>query len=266
MTALYAYCALVVALLAAPVLVVVAASFTGGETIGFPPDGFSLRWYRAYAADPEFLAALWTSLEVAAITAAAATALGTAAALALARHRVPGRRAIEAFLALPLGIPSVVLGLAFLVSYTRLGFGGTLAGIVAGHVVYTTPFALRLVAAGFAGHDPALERAAAGLGAPPWLVFWHVTLPGIRAGVVGGAVFAAIMSFDEVVIALFLSGPDAVTLPVRIFTTMDQSPGPVVMAAGSLLVGLALAVFALLEATIGVGRAFGLETIGGRQR
>lgn len=265
MRALYAYCLLVIVALAAPILVVIAASFTAGETIGFPPQGLSLRWYRAYFADPDFVAALWTSLQVAAITAVAATALGTAAALALARHRIPGRRLIEAFLSLPLGIPSVVLGLAFLVSYTQLGFGGTLAGIVAGHVVYTTPFVLRLVTAGFAQHNAALERAAAGLGAPPWAVFWHVTLPSIRAGVIGGSVFAAIMSFDEVVIALFLSGPDAVTLPVRIFTTMDQSPGPVVMAAGSLLVGLAVAVFALLEATIGVSRAFGLDTDGRSQ-
>jgi len=132
-------------------------------------------------------------------------------------------------------------------------------GIVAGHVVLTTPFVLRLVQASFSQFDPNLERAAAGLGASPWGVLWRVTLPAVRAGVVGGAVFAAVLSFDEVVVALFLSGPDATTLPVRIFTTVDQSPGPVVLAAGAVLVGLALVTFVLLEATIGVGRAFGLE-------
>jgi len=255
MTALYAYTALA---LIGPIAVVVAASFTGGDTIGFPPEGWSLRWYRAFFDDGEFVDAAWVSVQVAICVSVLSTLLGTTAALALAR-RFTGRRAVGAFLALPLGIPAVMLGLAFLVLYTQMGFGGTKAGIVAGHVVFTLPFVLRLVGAGLAGHDGNTARAAAGLGAPPWRVFWHVTLPGIRAGVVGSAVFAAILSFDEVVISLFLSGPDAVTLPVRIFTNVDQSPGPIVLAAGAVLVAGALAVFAILEATVGVSRAFGLE-------
>ena len=259
MRALYLYCALVVAGLAGPIAVVVAASFTGGDVIDFPPQGISLRWYRAFLADPDFVDAAWVSVQVAAMVACLSTPLGTAAAVALARCRFPGRRWAEAFLALPLGVPAVVLGLAFLVLYTRFGFGGTRAGIVAGHVVFTTPFVVRLVTANLAQHNPNLDRAAAGLGAGPGWVLWHVTLPGIRAGVVGGAVFAAILSFDEVVISLFLSGPDAITLPVRIFTYVDQSPGPVVLAAGAVLVGCALLVFAVLEVTVGVSRAFGLE-------
>ncbi len=259
MSALYAYCALVRAALIGPIAVVVVASFTGGETIGFPPEGFSLRWYRAFLDDPEFVDAALISLEVTASVAVLATVLGTAAALALTRFAVPARRWIEAFLAMPLGIPAVVLGLGFLVFYTQAGFGGTKAGLVAGHVVFTAPFVLRLVGASFAQHNPSLERAAAGLGAGPGWVFWHVTLPGIRAGVIGGAVFAGILSFDEVVISLFLSGPDAITLPVRIFPYVDQSPGPIVLAAGSVLVGFALVVFALLDSTVRVSRAFGLE-------
>ena len=259
MKALYAYTALILGALIGPILIVVIASFTAGDTIGFPPKGFSLRWYRAFLDDPEFVDSAWISLQIAGITALIATTIGTAAAYALARFQVPGRRLIEAFLTLPLGIPAVVLGLAFLVLYTQLGFGGTRAGIVAGHVVFTTPFVLRLVTANLAHHNPSLERAARGLGASAVHAFWHVTLPGMRAGVIGGAVFAAILSFDEVVISLFLSGPDAVTLPVRIFTYVDQSPGPVILAAGTVLVAMALLVFALLEATVSVSRAFGLE-------
>ena len=258
MTALYAYAALVLLALVGPIAVVVAASFTGGDTMGFPPEGWSLRWYRAFLDDSEFVDAAWVSAQVAVYVSVLSTVLGTAAALALTR-RFPGRGAVGAFLALPLGIPAVVLGLSFLVLYTQMGFGGTKAGIVAGHVVFTLPFVLRLVGASLAVDAGNTARAAAGLGAPPWRVFWHVTLPGIRAGVVGGAVFAAILSFDEVVISLFLSGPDAVTLPVRIFTYVDQSPGPIVLAAGAVLVAGALAVFAVLEVTVGVSRAFGLE-------
>ncbi|GAC1347664.1 MAG: ABC transporter permease [Acetobacteraceae bacterium] len=257
MIALYGYCAAMLAAMLLPIVVVVAGSLTGSNAIVFPPEGLSLRWYTAFFADADFRASALVSLKVAAIVAALATPLGTAAALAL-RREFPGRPLIETFLMLPLGIPAVVLGLAFLVLYTEFGFGGTLTGIVAGHVVFTTPFVLRLVHSGLAHATSNLERAAAGLGAGPWRVFWLVTLPGIRPGVVGGAVFAAILSFDEVVISLFLSGPEAITLPVRIFTYVDQSPGPVVLAAGAVLVGFALLVFAMLESTIGVSRAFGL--------
>ena len=262
MKALYAFTGLALLLLIGPIAVAVLASFTLGETIGFPPAGLGLRWYRAFLDDADFVDSAWTSVQIAAMTAAIATPLGTAAAVALSRGALPGwlgRGVAMAFLTLPLAIPAVVLGLAFLVLYTEMGFGGTKAGIVAGHVILTTPFVIRLVTAGFAQFDPNLERAAAGLGASPWGVLWRVTLPSVRAGIVGGALFAAILSFDEVVVALFLSGPEATTLPVRIFTTVDQSPGPVVLAAGAVLVALALGVFAVLEATVGVGRAFGLE-------
>jgi putative spermidine/putrescine transport system permease protein len=259
MKALYALTALILTFLVAPIAITIVASFTAGDTIAFPPVGWSLRWYAAFFSDPDFIDSAWVSVQVALITTTVATPLGTAAAIALARGGFRGRRAVAAFLALPLGIPAIVLGLAFLVTYTQMGFGGTLWGIVAGHIVLTTPFVIRLVTASFTQFDPNLERAAAGLGASPATVLRRVTLPAIRAGIVGGAVFAAILSFDEVVVALFLSGPDATTLPVRIFTTVDQSPGPVVLAAGAVLVGIALVTFTLLEATIGVGRAFGLE-------
>jgi putative spermidine/putrescine transport system permease protein len=258
MTALYAYCALIIAGLLLPILVVVAGSFTAGGTIAFPPHGLSLRWYHEFLADPDFIASAWVSLQVASAVAVIATLLGTAAAIAL-RTPFPGRQWAETFLLLPLGIPGVVLGLAFLVLYTQMGFGGTISGIIAGHVVFTTPFVLRLVTASLTHANPNLERAASGLGASAWRVFWFVTLPGIRAGIIGGAVFATILSFDEVVISLFLSGPDAITLPVRIVTYVDQSPGPLVLAAGTFLVGFAVLVFALLEATVTVSRAFGLS-------
>ena len=257
---LYGVTAVALLLLAAPIGIAVIASFTAGGTIAFPPQGWSLRWYSAFLADPDFVESAQTSIEVAVATAVIATPIGTAAAIGLARYEFPGRRAVAAFLTLPLAIPAVVLGLAFLVLYTAMGFGGTKEGIVAGHVVLTTPFVIRLVTASFAQFDPNLERAAAGLGASPGVVLRRVTLPGLRAGIAGGALFAGILSFDEVVVALFLSGPDATTLPVRIFTTVDQSPGPVVLAAGAVLVALALGVFAVLEATVGVARAFGLNT------
>ena len=259
MRALWIYGGLLLVALALPILVVVLGSLTAGEAMDLPPAGLSLRWYAAFLDSREFVDAARTSLEVAAATSLAAGAGGALAALALARRRFPGSAAAETLLTLPLGIPSVALGLAFLILYTEAGLGGTKLSLVLGHTIVTLPFVLRLVRANFAGYSWNLERAASNLGAAPWRVFWHVTLPLVRPGVIGGMIFAFVLSFDEVVIALFLSGPDAVTLPVRIFGYLDQSPGPIVLAAGSVLVLFAVGFMLLLEWTVKVGRAFGIE-------
>jgi putative spermidine/putrescine transport system permease protein len=259
MRALWIYGTLLLVALVLPIAVVVLGSFTAGERMDFPPDGLSLRWYAAFLDSREFIDAARTSFEVAALTSLAAGVGGALAALALARRRFPGSAAAETLLTLPLGIPSVALGLAFLILYTEIGLGGTKLSLVCGHTIVTLPFVLRLVRANFAGYSWNLERAASNLGAPPWRVFWHITLPLVRPGVIGGMIFAFVLSFDEVVIALFLSGPDAVTLPVRIFGYLDQSPGPIVLAAGSVLVLFAVGFMLLLERTVRVGRAFGLE-------
>lgn len=254
-----AYALLLLAALALPIVVVVVASLTAGERMVFPPEGLSLRWYWAVLQSADFRDAALTSLQVAVLTSFCAGCIGTLAALALVRRRFLGDRVAEAVLTLPLAIPSVVLALAFLILYTRLGLAGSKAALVAGHTMMTLPFVLRLVRANFAGYAWSVERAAANLGASPLQVFRHVTLPLVRPGVVGGMIFAFVLSFDEVVIALFLSGPDAVTLPVRIFTYLDQSPGPIVLAAGSLLVVFAVATMLLLDRTVRIGRAFGVE-------
>jgi putative spermidine/putrescine transport system permease protein len=259
MRALALYGGLLLSALMLPIVVVVIGSLTAGERLAFPPDGLSLRWYAALLGSREFVEAAWTSLEVAALTSLAAGIGGGLAALALARRRLRFMATAEMLLTLPLGMPSIALGLAFLICYTELGFGGSKAALVCGHTIITLPFALRLVRANFAGYGWNLERAAANLGGRPWQVFWHVTLPLMRPGVIGGMIFAFIMSFDEVVIALFLSGPDAVTLPVRIFTYLDQSPSPIVLAAGSVLVLFAVTLMLALEWTVRIGRAFGLD-------
>jgi putative spermidine/putrescine transport system permease protein len=259
MRALALYGGLLLIALILPIVVVVMGSFTAGERLAFPPEGLSLRWYASLLDSREFVASAWTSLEVAALTSLAAGLGGGFAALALARRRLPGMRMAETLLTLPLGVPSIALGLAFLIFYTELGFGGSKAALVCGHTIVTLPFVLRLVAANFAGYGWNLERAAANLGGRPWQVFWHVTLPLMRPGVIGGMIFAFILSFDEVVIALFLSGPDATTLPVRIFAYLDQSPSPIVLAAGSVLVLFAAVLMLVLEWTVSIGRAFGLD-------
>jgi putative spermidine/putrescine transport system permease protein len=261
MKLLAVYGGLLLVALALPIVVVVVGSLTAGERLAFPPEGLSLRWHESLLASREFVESAYTSLEVAALTSLAAGIGGGLAALALARRRLPGMAMAENLLTLPLGVPSIALGLACLIFYTELGFGGSKAALVCGHTIITLPFALRLVRANFAGYGWSLELAAANLGGTPWQVFWHVTLPLMRPGVIGGMIFAFILSFDEVVISLFLSGPDAVTLPVRIFAYLDQSPSPIVLAAGSVLVLFAVVLMLVLEWTLRIGRAFGLEDV-----
>jgi putative spermidine/putrescine transport system permease protein len=254
-----AYAIAVIIFLFVPIAIVVVASFNGADFVSFPPESLSGRWYEAFWNSPDFTSSAITSFQVAFLTALISATIGSLAAIALSRYEFPGRRIMDLFFSLPLGLPSVVLALALLLVYTQFGFAGTKTGLVAGHVVLTTPFVIRLVRASFASYNANLELAAAGLGAPAWRVFLHITLPLLRPGIVGGAVFAFILSFDEVVVSLFLSGPSAVTLPVRIFIFLDQSPGPIVLAAGSVLVGFSVLLFIILESTVGVARAFGIE-------
>jgi putative spermidine/putrescine transport system permease protein len=166
---------------------------------------------------------------------------------------------LEAFFTLPLMIPTIVLALAFLLFYTWLGITGGIASLVVAHVIITTPYVVRLVKSSFANYNWNLERAAANLGASPASVFLTVTMPLIMPGILGGTLLSFIVSFDDAVVALFLSGTEAVTLPVRIFNYIDQSPGPIVAAAGSMLVFFSFITMFLVEVTVGTRAAFNVE-------
>jgi putative spermidine/putrescine transport system permease protein len=231
-SALGAWTTLVYAFILSPIAVILIASFTAADYTSFPPQGWSLRWYAEIPRHPEFLEALWVSLVVAVVSATLATILGTLAALALVRYRFRGRALFNAFFLSPLMLPTVILGLALLQFYALVGITRTPASLVCGHLVITVPYVIRLVGAGLAGLDPSLERAAMSLGATPWRTFRAITLPLIGPGVAAGAAFAAIVSFDDVNIALFLASPRAPTMttaltgeaPVMRITDCGWSP------------------------------------------
>jgi putative spermidine/putrescine transport system permease protein len=256
-TALGAFSVLVYLFVLAPIVVVLASSLTAADYTSFPPQGLSLRWYLEIPRHPEFLDSLRVSLVVAAATAALATALGTLAALALVRHRFRGRDLLNGLFLSPLMVPTVILGVALLQFYTLAGITRTPFSLICGHLVITVPYVVRLVSASLAGLDRTLELAAMSLGATPWQAFRRVTLPLARPGIVAGAAFAAITSFDDVSVALFLASPRAVTLPVRIFTYIEQTFDPLVTAVCSILIVLAAIAVAIIERLVGLGRLFG---------
>jgi putative spermidine/putrescine transport system permease protein len=194
---------------------------------------------------------------VALVTGALATALGTLAALVLVRQQFTGRGALNAFFLSPLMVPAVVLGIALLQFYTRVGITRTPFALVCGHLIITVPYVIRLVSTSLAGFDRSLELAAMNLGATPWQAFRRVTLPLIRPGVTAGATFAVIVSFDDVSVSLFLAGPHSTTLPVRIFSYIEQTFDPLATAVCSVLIVIAAIGVLVIERSIGLGRMFG---------
>jgi len=228
--------AVIVLYLLAPIIVVVATAFTATAYPVFPPEGFTLRWFAKFLATPEFVESIRISAMLATASTLVAAVLGTSSALALARFRVPGKATISALLLSPILFPTIVLGLALLVFSNRIGLSGTFLNLVCAHVVLITPFVIRMVMVSLARFDPAVEEAARNLGAGRWRTFFHITLPLIRPGVLAGSVFAFIISFDELVVTLFLTAPGLQTLPIRIYTYVEYSSDPTISAISTVLI------------------------------
>ena len=247
--------ALVYVFLSLPVLVIFLSAFSPEAYPQFPPQQFSLRWFYAFFENPGWTRALQVSAWLLLIVTPLTTLLGTTAAYALARLEFPGRSALQAFVLSPLIIPQVVLGIALLYVMTGAGMAGSMAGLAAGHIVVALPYAVRTVSVSLAAMDRRLEAASMNLGATPAYTFRHVTLPLIKPGIVAGAVFAAVTSFGEVSVSLFLTAPGTVSMPVRIFTYIDQTFDPVVNAVSAIFILLAVLALVLIERTIGLTKA-----------
>lgn len=242
-----AFHTLVVGFLVAPLVVVVLVSFTDRSYLALPFNGASLRWWRAIGDNPQFIASLLTSVQLAAAAATLSAAIALPASLAIMRHRFPGRAALAALLASPLMMPHVVLGVALLQFFSAYGLAGSFPVLVAAHLVVVTPYMVRLICAGLAGMDTGLERAAEGLGASRWTAFRRVTLPLLTPGLAGGWVLAFITSFDELTVSLFLSSSANTPLAVRLFNHIDQMTDPLVASVSAALIVLTITVLAVLD-------------------
>ncbi len=253
---LRAFTYLMIAVLLLPIGVILATSFTTAGYVAFPPEGFTLRWYGEALKKQEFLDSFYLSLLVGAVTAAIATVLGTLVAVGIVRHRFPGRELINAFFMSPLILPTIVIGIALLQFYNRIGIGSTVTSLILGHVIVTTPYAIRLAAASLTGLDRSIELAARNLGAAPLRAFLKVTLPLIVPGIVAGAIFAFITSFDNITISVFLTTPRLVTLPVRIYNLWDQPIYPWLIAICSLVILWTVIIIAVIERAVSVRGLF----------
>jgi putative spermidine/putrescine transport system permease protein len=219
-----------------PTLIVIPVSFSSSSTFQFPPRNFSLALYENFFTDPIWLRSLRNSVLVAVLAALLATVVGTAAALGL--HSLTGRvaRFVRTLLMVSIVTPAIVLAVAVYISFLKWHLVGTLTGYVLAHAAIGVPFVLVSVTSALGGFDPKLLRASASLGAPPWRTFLRVTMPLISRGIVTGAIFAFVTSFDEVVIALFLRAPAFQTLPVQMYNSVTVEIDPTIAASSSIVV------------------------------
>ncbi|HTR56540.1 MAG TPA: ABC transporter permease [Casimicrobiaceae bacterium] len=241
-----------------PLAITLSMSFDARDYLGtFPPTELSLRWYEKFFSDPYLLKGLRTSLQLAALTALSATAIGLCAAVALERLPVRYAQLLIAVFLSPLIVPGVVIGFALLVFYARTGVDSTFARLLGGHVLITFPYAIRTVLAALGGIRPSLVEVAQSLGASPTRAFWSVTFPLARTGVAAGAIFAFVFSLDDVAVSIFLSDPDRYTLPVALVSMLHANFDLTIAAVAVLIVASSVALMLLLDWVAGLDRVVG---------
>ncbi|MCG7333716.1 ABC transporter permease [Sporosarcina sp. ACRSM] len=249
-------CTLTYIFLLAPIIVILSSSLTKTEYIVFPPEGLTLRWYTELINHPEFMESLMLSVTVALGTALISMVIGTLASLAVVRHEFAAKALIVQLIGSPLLIPSVVFAVALLQFYSWIGMATSPFALIIGHVIISVPFVMRLVVASLVGFNQSIEQAAMNLGASNSRVFFQITLPVIKSGVIGGAIFAFITSFDDLTIALFIISTDVVTLPVRIFTYMQYQYDPIITSVSSVIIIITIVLMIFIERILGVGKMF----------
>jgi putative spermidine/putrescine transport system permease protein len=246
--------AAVLLFLLAPLIATVYVAFSPVNYAQFPPSGGSFRWFEQLWHTPQLLTAFARSLVLAAIVTPLVGILATAAALGLESARRASRAAGGVLFQVPLIVPQLVLGIALLTAYSLFGLNNTYLGLGLAHLVVAFPFFLRAVDVSLAQRDIALEEAASVLGSSPLKIFRTVTVPSIRAGLLSGAVFAFVVSFDQFAVTLFIVGHSTQTLPVAIYNYLFQNSNPTVAAISTIVIALGLAAAFLAHRLVGLDK------------
>jgi putative spermidine/putrescine transport system permease protein len=255
---LYTVTAATLLFIAAPLLVTVSLSVSDTLFVSFPPKGFTLAWYGKVLHDPDFQSALAFSLWLAGLATAGALLLGVPAAFALIRFPVPGGAALRSVLLSPLVFPVLVTGLALLQLFSLLGWRSVPVNLLIAHILVTSPYVVRTVAASLMLADVTLEEAARTLGANRWRTFRRVTLPQIAPGVAAGALFAFMVSFDNYPVSMWLADAQNDPIPMLIYRKATGVFDPSVAATSTLLIGLAVVAVLVMERLVGLKRAMGM--------
>ncbi|SEB17263.1 ABC transporter permease [Paraburkholderia sartisoli] len=239
--------ALVLFFLIAPILAIIPLSFNSGSYFSYPLQGFSLRWYEQALTSPDWQRALLNSIGIGAAATLIATCLGTLAALGISRAQFPLRSLIMPIIISPMIVPIVVVAAGFYLIFAPLGLVNSYPGVVLAHAALGTPFVVITVTASLLSFDQSLLRAASGLGATPWVTFRRVILPLITPAVATGSVFAFATSFDEVIVILFIGGPNQTTVPRQMWSGIRDSIDPSILAVATMLIVFAVLLFASIN-------------------
>jgi putative spermidine/putrescine transport system permease protein len=248
------YGTLVLVFLCLPVLIVAPMSFSSAQSLEFPPPGFSLRWYAALFGNPVWIEAGRNSVVLATLSSTIALICGTTAAYVLVRGPFTGRGVIEANIIAPMIVPSIITAVALYIFFARAGILGTFGGLILGHTVLSVPYVVLVMQSAIRGFDRRIEQVAETLGASRWQVLTKVTLPNILPSAAAAWIFAFVLSFDEVVVTLFISGTH-LTIPKRMFAELALQVNPTITAVATLLILcnlVALGVLLLLSRRGGV--------------
>jgi putative spermidine/putrescine transport system permease protein len=238
---------LVLAFLLVPIFLVMPISFSAGSFLSYPIPGLSLRWYREILEPDPWMLALRNSLYAAVASSLIATVIGTSAAIGLSRTHFRGKTLITSVLVLPLAMPVVITALGVYFWLAEIGLLYTFTGLIVAHTVLGAPYVVITVTSTLQGFDWSLFRAASSLGANNWVAVRTVVLPLIAPGIISGAVFAFIASFDDVVVALFITGPRQFTFPRQLFSGLRDHLDPSIIAAATFLTTLVIALLAVTE-------------------
>lgn len=241
------FCGLVLLFLVLPVLVIIPLSFNSDSILMYPMSGFSLRWYEEFFQSEIWTHALKNSLIVSPFATLLAMALGTPAAIGLTRIDFPGKALLMAVLISPMVVPVVIVGVATYLVFAPIGLSGSYLGLIMVHAALGVPFVVTTVCATLQGFDYNLVRAATSLGASPLTAFFRVTLPLVAPGVISGGLFAFGTSFDEVVVTLFLAGPQQTTLPRQMFSGIRENISPTIAAVATILTIISVLMLLTLE-------------------
>jgi putative spermidine/putrescine transport system permease protein len=247
--AILIFCLLILTL---PTIIVVGASFTQGNMIAFPPEGFSLKWYEKIALARELRQAFWRSLQVSFICLAVSLPVGTLAGIALTRYRLRFTGALQVYLLLPFTVPLIGSGIGMMLVFGSWGILGNIWPVGVACAVINLPFIIWSVSSSAASLDPDLELAAANCGAGRVETFWHVTLPGVMPGVITGGLLMFVLAMTEFLVSLLLTDARTVTLPVQIYNNIRSIITPDLAAVSSVFVLLALLAVWLLDWLVGL--------------
>jgi putative spermidine/putrescine transport system permease protein len=232
--------------LVVPTLIIVPMGFSSSQILTFPPPGWSLQWYEKMVTDTQWTTGFFNSFQVATVTAIVSTILGTLAALGMVRGRFPGKSVANALILSPLIVPVIIIAIGMFSLYVRWKITGSLVGLVAAHSALAIPFVMINVSTGLRTMDRNLELAAQNLGAGPGRTFTRITFPILLPGVLTGALFAFLTSWDEVVVAIFLTTSKFRTLPVEMWEQVRQVVDPTVAAVATSVLAVTTTVLLLV--------------------